>query len=48
MKKVLIKVSTPSGTNFNIMNESAISEVRDFCNKVGYEYKLIGIRKNDK
>jgi len=48
MRKVLIKVSTPTGTNFNIVNELAISEVRDFCDKVGYEYKLIGVIKDDK
>lgn len=45
MRKVLIKVSTPKGPNFIIMNELAKSEVKDFCNKVGYKYKLIGIRK---
>ena len=46
MSKVLIKVSTPKGPNFKIMTESAIREVREFCDTVGYECKIIGIRKN--
>jgi hypothetical protein len=45
MSKVLIKVSTPKGPNFKIMSELAISEVREFCKEVGYEYKIIGIKK---
>ena len=47
MSKALIKVSTPKGPNFKIMNESAIREVREFCEQVGYECKIIGIRKNN-
>jgi len=46
MSKVLIKVSTPKGPNFKIVNELAIREVREFCEQVGYEYKIIGIRKS--
>jgi hypothetical protein len=45
MNKVLIKVSTPHGPNFKMMNEAAIREVREFCNEVGYEWKIIGTRK---
>jgi hypothetical protein len=48
MSKVLIKVSTPKGPNFKIMDELAIIEVREFCEKVGYECKIIGVRKNNK
>ena len=45
MRKAVVKVSTPKGPNFKIMNELAINEVREFCEKVGYEYKIIGIKK---
>jgi hypothetical protein len=45
MRKALIKVSTPKGPNFKIIEELAIGEVREFCKKVGYEYKIIGMRK---
>jgi hypothetical protein len=45
MSKVLIKVSTPKGPNFKIMNESAVREVREFCEQVGYECKIIGVRQ---
>ena len=45
MSKVLIKVSTPKGPNFKIIEELAVREVRTFCEQVGYECKIIGIRK---
>lgn len=46
MGKLLIKVSTPKGPKFKIMSEMAIREVREFCEQVGYEYKIIGKRKS--
>ncbi len=46
MGKVLIKVSTPKGPTFKLISDSAIREVREFCTEVGYEWKIIGTRKN--
>jgi len=48
MRKAIIKVVTPEGPTFKIINELALDEIREFCRKTGYNYKIIGTRKENK